>query len=127
MRRSILLLLISGLAACGTPVPDGNAALDENLSNTSDTVTPDPVAVRVGELGPNFEACSAAGTTRHLEAGESLPVRSAPFDNAPQTDKVPAGARFFVCSRSIDQKWFGVVFDKDGTLSAACGVAEPAN
>jgi hypothetical protein len=126
MRRSILLL-ISCLAACGTPVPDGNAALDQNLSNTSDTVTPDPVAVRVGELGPNFAACSAAGTTRHLEAGEGLPVRSSPFDNGPQTGAVAARARFFVCARSIDQKWFGIVYDRNGALSAACGVAEPAD
>src|SRR3954468_7113171 len=127
MRRSILLLLISGLAACGTPVPDGNAALDENLSNTSDTVTPDPVAVRVGELGPNFEACSAAGTTRHLEAGQGLSVRSSPFDNGPQTGAVAAGGRFFVCARSIDQKWFGIVYDSKGALSARRGVSEPAD
>src|SRR4051794_33918117 len=126
MRRS-LLLLISCLAACGTPVPDGNASLDQNLSNTSDIVTPDPVPVRVGELGPNFEACSAAGTTRHLEAGGGLSGRSSPFDNAPQTGAVPTGGRFFVCARSIDQKWFGIVYDKSGALSAACGVSEPAN
>jgi hypothetical protein len=126
MRRLPLLFLL-GLAACGTPVPDGNASLDQNLSNTSDTVTPDPVPVRVGELGPNFEACSAAGTTRHLEAGESLPVRSSPFDNAPQTGATPTGARFFVCARSIDQKWFGIIYDKSGALSPACGVSEPVD
>ena len=126
MRRTILLLTL-GLAACGSPVPDGNASIDQNLSNASDTVTPVPVPVRVGELGPNFEACSADGTTRHLEAGQNLPVRSAPFDIAPQTGAVPTGARFFVCNRSLDQKWFGIVYDRNGALSAACGVSEPAD
>jgi hypothetical protein len=127
MMRRLLLLFALCLAACGTPVPDGNASLDQNLSNNADTVTPAPVPVRVGELGPNFAACSAAGATRHLDAGENLPVRSSPFDNAPQTGAVAAGARFFVCARSIDQKWFGIVYDKNGALSAACGVSEPAN
>ncbi|MEA3001639.1 MAG: hypothetical protein QOH81_427 [Sphingomonadales bacterium] len=126
MRRPLFLLSLC-LAACGSPVPDGNASLDQNPSNPADIVTPGLVPVRVGELGPNFEACSAAGTTRHIEAGQSLPVRAAPFDNAAQTGAVPAGARFFVCSRSIDQKWFGIVYDPGGALAPACGVSKPAN
>jgi len=130
MRQLLLLVaptLVLGLAACGTSVPDGNASMDQNLANASDTVTPVPIPVRVGELGPNFQACSADGTTRHLQAGENLPVRSAPFDNAPQTGALPAGTRFFVCNRSLDEKWFGVVYDKTGALASACGVSEPAN
>lgn len=126
MRRSALLLPLF-FAGCGTPVPDRNAAIDQNASNVSDTVTPDPVPVRIGDLGPNFAACNAAGTTRHLDAGASLPVRASPFDNAGQTGAVPASARFFVCSRSIDQKWFGIVYDADGKLAARCGVTEPAD
>jgi hypothetical protein len=86
-----------------------------------------PIPVRVGELGPNFQACGTDGTTRHLEAGENLPVRSAPFDNAPQTGAVPTGTRFFICNRSLDEKWFGIVYDKNGALAQACGVSEPAN
>jgi hypothetical protein len=126
MRRAFFLLSLC-LAACGSPVPDGNAAIDQNLSNAPDIVTPGLVPVRVGELGPNFAACSAAGTTRHLKAGEGLPVRAAPFDNAAQEGAVPSGTRFFVCSRSIDQKWFGIVYDPSGALGPACGVSEPAN
>ncbi|MDB5693542.1 MAG: hypothetical protein JWO81_2605 [Alphaproteobacteria bacterium] len=125
--RRLLFLFSLCLAACGSPVPDGNAAIDQNAANAPDIVTPGVVAVRVGELGPNFEACSAAGTTRHLDAGESLPVRAAPFDNAAQAGAVAAGGRFFVCSRSIDQKWFGIVYDGSGALAPACGVSEPAN
>lgn len=83
-------------------------------------------AVRIGELGPSFEACGAAGTTRNLRSGEALPVRTAPFDNSAEAGGVPAGARFFVCSRSHDQKWLGIVFDETGTLSERCGVSEPA-
>jgi hypothetical protein len=126
MRRSFLMLSLC-LAACGSPVPDGNASADQNMASAPDTVTPGTKAVRVGELGQNFAACAAAGTTRHLDAGASLPVRAAPFDNAARKEAVPGGARFFVCARSLDQKWFGIVYDKGGALAQACGVSEPAD
>jgi hypothetical protein len=127
MRRPILLLCLC-LSACGEPAivanrtePD-NAAADE--ADEAD-VPPGPRAVRIGELGANFRACGAAGTTRNLKAGEALPVRSAPFDNAGATGSVPSGARFFICTRSLDQKWFGIVFDEGGALAERCGVSEP--
>jgi hypothetical protein len=126
MRRPVLLpflLPFLALAACGQAVPVGNSTVADE--DTPDTVTPAPVAVRVGELGPNFQACSAAGSTRHLGAGETLPVRSAPFDNAPQTGAVAGGARFFICTRSLDQKWFGIVYDPAGALADRCAVADP--
>ncbi len=123
--RALVSLLLLGLVGCGTSVPGGNASADQNLSN-ADTVTPVPIAVQVGELGANFPACNAQGSTRHLVAGESLPVRSAPFANAPQIGAVPANARFFICDHSLDENWFGIVYDKGG-VSTSCGVAEPSD
>jgi hypothetical protein len=121
--RAVLLLAFC-LAACGEPVAGGNA--ESNLSNLADTVTAEPAPVRIGDLGPNFDACPEAGTTRHLGAGETLPVRSSPFDNGVQTGAIPAGAQFFVCTRSIDQKWYGLVFSPNGRLAESCGVSEPS-
>jgi hypothetical protein len=89
-----------------------------------DVAAPQARAVRVGELGPNFAACPAAGTTRHLKAGEGLPVRGAPFENAQETGTVANGAQFFVCTRSHDQKWLGIVYDQ-GALTERCGVSGP--
>src|SRR5436309_3222113 len=83
MRRLFLSLTLAA-AACGQPVPKGNGAAEENIA-VSDVVTPEPTPVAVGELGPSFDACSAAGTTSHVEAGDKLPVRAAPFDNAAET------------------------------------------
>lgn len=126
MRHRLCLALTGlslSLAGCGQAVPNGNAALAND--SAPDVVTPAPVAVRVGEMGPNFGACSAVGTTRHLEPAERLPVRASPFDNAAETGAVAAGARFFVCARSIDQKWFGIVYDENGRLDARCGVSDP--
>jgi hypothetical protein len=123
--RPALLLLALALAACGQPVGVTNNATEEKEASAGDTMTPGTLPVRIGELGANFEACPAAGTTRNLRAGDSLPVRAAPFDNAAEQGGIPAGGRFFVCTRSLDQKWFGIVFDADGRLADRCGVAEP--
>ncbi len=60
-----------------------------------------------------------------LKAGEALPVRSAPFEYAGETGSVASAAHFFICTRSHDQKWFGIVFDESGTLAERCGVSEP--
>jgi hypothetical protein len=124
MRPLILLCLV--VAACGEPATVADrAARDNEAAPEPDLVTPGSRPVRIGELGPNFRACSAAGTTRNLKAGEALPVRSAPFDNAAETGSVAGNARFFICTRSHDQKWFGIVFDEGGLLAERCGVSEP--
>ena len=118
-----------GLAGCGEPIRDDHYA---NRAVPAPQAAPAPpvahaVAVRIGELGANFDACAAAGTTRHLKPGQSLPVRAAPFDSAAETGAVPTGARFFVCTRSHDQKWLGIVFDPSGTLAESCGVSSPVS
>lgn len=126
MRGAVLLLCLI-LGSCGEPAAIANRSTDANAGEEADTdtLTAAARAVRIGELGPNFQACTAAGTTRNLKAGEALPVRSAPFDVGAETGSVAAGARFFVCTRSLDQKWFGIIFDEDGTLAERCGVSEP--
>lgn len=125
MRTPIVFLCLI-LAACGEPATVANRAAQDNAAEPeAAVVTPGSRPVRIGELGANFRACSAAGTTRNLKAGEALPVRSAPFDNAGDTGDVAGGARFFICTRSHDQKWFGIVFDEGGTLAERCGVSEP--
>jgi hypothetical protein len=124
MRRTLLLLGLL-LASCGEPATVANRAADDGGNSSADVVTAEARPVRIGELGPNFEACSAAGTTRNLKSGEALPVRSAPFDNAGEVGSVASGARVFICTRSHDQKWFGVVYDEGGTLDERCGVSEP--
>ncbi|HYJ83998.1 MAG TPA: hypothetical protein VEW26_14290 [Allosphingosinicella sp.] len=125
MRRLILLLCL-GVAACGEPATVADRAAQDNEAPADEAVVkPGSRPVRIGELGANFQACGAAGTTRNLKPGEALPVSSAPFDNAGETGRVASRARFFICTRSLDQKWFGIVFDEDGALAERCGVSEP--
>lgn len=124
MRRIFLLPLLS-LAGCGEAVDDNHFADDIQQERAeSPPVETQAVAVRIGELGANFPACNGAGTTRNLETGGSLAVRAAPFDTAEEIGKVPAGSRFFVCTRSHDQKWFGIVY-AEGGQGQSCGVSAP--
>jgi hypothetical protein len=123
---ALLLLPIVAVAACGEPVSDDHFANTGARAETSSPPVRHEVAVRVGEMGPSFDACVHAGTTRHVGAGERLPVRAAPFESAEETGGIPAGGRFFVCSRSQDQKWLGIVYDGEGALSNACGVSSPS-
>ena len=124
--RAAPILLALVLVSCGEPVRDDHFANRvEAPAPVAQAPTATAVPVRVGELGPNFDACSAVGTTRHLEAGARLAVRAAPFDVSAESDGIPADARFFVCSRSLDQKWLGIVYDPAGGLSERCGVSGP--
>jgi hypothetical protein len=124
MRRFIPLLLFA-MAACGEAVDDNHFADDvQEARPVSGPVTSEAVPVRVGELGPSFPACNATGVTRNLEAGQALGVRAAPFDTAEEIGRVQPGSRFFVCTRSHDQKWFGIVFAKEGA-GQNCGVTAP--
>jgi hypothetical protein len=128
MRRHLLLLVpfLSALAGCG------EAVRDDHFANKVDAAASEPapvassaVPVRVGELGPSFAACGAVGTTRNLAEGKGLEVRAAPSDTAARAGEVAAASRFFVCSRSHDQRWLGIVYEPAGQLAPACGVTTP--
>ncbi len=118
------------LAGCDRPEPGESRGsttppyerAEEAASPLEEAVRP----VRIGELGPAFAACNAIGTTRARSSEASgLSVRAAPYPAAHEIDRLPAGARFFVCARSIDQKWFGLVYEEGGAVSERCGVSRP--
>jgi len=130
--RPALLLLPILLAGCGERAPRNEGSKG---STTPPYVreTEDPsllneatAPVRVGELGPNFAACNGRGATRDRAPGGPVPVRSAPYDSAGEIDRLEPGAQFFICSRSHDQRWFGIVYDRDGEAGVRCGVSGPA-
>lgn len=122
--RSLLIPLFV-LAGCGEAVEDNHFADDiQEARPVSSPATIEAVPVRIGELGPSFPACSATGVTRNLDTGQVLGVRAAPFDTAEEIGRVQSGSRFFVCARSHDQKWFGIVFDGEGK-GMDCGVSSP--
>ena len=122
--RLLPLLIAATLAGCGDPVPADWNATEQNAVTAGPLVS-EARPVRIGELGASFDACGAAGTTRAVKPGDSLAVRGAPFDTATETGRVPSGGRFFVCSRSLDQKWFGIVYADEAVPAERCGVSSP--
>lgn len=124
-----MLLFAAAVGATGCDKPAGGGSPGattpryerpaEQGSILGNTVTP----VRVGELGPSFAACNAQGAPRDPIAGEPIAVFAAPFGEARRTGTLPPDARFFICSRSIDQRWFGIVYVLAGRAGPECGVS----
>lgn len=130
MKAQLALAFALLLAACGDRTQDLNAQgsttppyvrVEDNSSVLRDTVTP----VRVGELGPSFVACNARGATRDRAGAEAVAVRAAPFEVSEEIDYLPAGAQFFICARTQDQRWLGIVYDSGGEAAERCGVSAP--
>jgi hypothetical protein len=125
----LFLLPLMLLAGCqDQPIANGYGSTTprydrpvESRSNLDQAVVP----VRIGELGRNFAACNAQGEVRERATDGAMPVRAAPFEQAQQKGQLPPGSTFFICSRSIDQRWLGVVYDKAGQASRSCGVSSP--
>lgn len=89
--------------------------------------------VRIGEGGPRFDACQAVGRVAGLRSAE-LGVLIAPFDSAERKDSLSEGQLVYICTRSHDQQWLGIVYDDaaapaEGEEGAAgptdCGVSSP--
>jgi len=129
--RAALLLVPALLAGCGGRGENrqavGGSTTPPYVRDDSDptvlgeTVTP----VRIGELGPHFAACNARGAVRERGSSAPMPVRAAPFDQAAEIDRLEGQADFFICTRSQDERWFGIVYDAGGRAAERCGVAGP--
>ena len=139
MRMTLCLLLI--LAGCS----DSRDVMDElpNSSiagaareNMSESRMEAPLArpVIIGEDGQRMDACGATG----MVTRGGLPLRAAPFDDARTLITLAEGERMHVCTRSLDQRWLGVVLPPHvpaqpvagNAVEAApvdCGVTDPVD
>ena len=134
LAASILCLAVTGCSE-STKVSDDLADSSDYLDNPTgraERVVTGPSAkpVRIGEGGPRFDACQSVGEVGGHVSG-SLPVLSAPFDSAEKIDSLSPGQTVYVCTRSHDQQWFGIVYDKQSAgateagSSVDCGVSSP--
>lgn len=80
--------------------------------------------VMIGEDGPRLDACAAMGQAVRVGA-QGLVIRAAPFAEAQEVGRLAEGARAAVCTRSLDQKWLGVVVLPPPP--ADCGLSQPVD
>lgn len=123
MRLWFALLLVGmPLAGCSreTPQSDDTVLYQANAA----TLTPGVQPVRIGEGGPAFRACASVGRVVNLSpAGERyLSMRAAPFVEADEVLRLDDGARLYLCTRSLDQRWLGVVVPPADAPTSDCGV-----
>ena len=78
--------------------------------------------VTIGEDGPRLDACGAMGQAARVGA-RGLAIRAAPFADAQEIGRLAEGGRVHVCTRSLDQKWLGVVVLMPAPND--CGLSEP--
>ena len=123
MKTSALALVLL-LSACSreSMVADNDASLYQ--TNTV-ALTPGVKAVRIGEGGPAFRACASIGQVVNLSpTGERyLSLRAAPFAEADEVARLDDGGRLFLCTRSLDQRWQGVIVPPADAPDSDCGVA----
>ena len=130
------ILLLFGACSETTKVSDDLPDSQSDQANPTGRtdegrVDPGERAILIGEGGSRFDACPSLG---RVTANE-LEVLAAPFDSAKAKDKVTSGQMVHICNRSLDQKWFGIVYDKlalavpedssDASNATDCGVSSP--
>ncbi|MGY4397362.1 hypothetical protein ACVWZA_002556 [Sphingomonas sp. UYAg733] len=124
--------LILSLTLCLSPIACSDSRGVGNNTGLFGTdngaaMSPGIRAVRIGEGGPAFNACANIGRVVNLSAsGETdLAVRAAPFVEADEVTRLTNDRRIYVCTRSIDQRWQGVVVPPADAPDADCGVLAP--
>ncbi len=111
-------------------LPESRSDVDNPTGRTERVNSnPDERPVRIGEGGPRFDACQAVGKVADLRSAK-LSVRIAPFDSAKEKESLSEGQIVFICTRSHDQQWLGIVYDNSATpdadpRSVDCGVSSP--
>lgn len=128
--QRVIALAALLLAGCGERAPEqggtgGSTTPPYVRAEAGEPMAGERTPVRIGELGPNFAACNGRGAVRERAGGGPAPVRAAPYEPAAEIDRLAPGATFSLCSRSHDQRWFGIVYDETGAAAERCGVAAP--
>jgi hypothetical protein len=122
--RRFLFASILPLAACNFSAVESNDRQQPSpTAEVPQAIAPQARPVRIGEGGPGFAACQSRGTVGSLDPGTTdTPVRIAPFAEAETVVALSEGATMFVCTRTLDQRWLGVVVPPFDAPDADCGV-----
>ncbi len=121
------ILLSASACSESTKVSDDLATAQTDIDNPTGRTArtganPSERPVRIGEGGPRFDACQAVGQVKGLR-GKQLDVLIAPFDSAERKETISAGQQVWICTRSLDQQWFGIVYDNGVSTATGDGAA----
>lgn len=83
-------------------------------------------AVTIGEDGQRLDACGGYGVVQRVAAGGALDVRAAPFAGAKAVAALANGRHVFICTRSLDQQWLGVVIVPESEKNSAIAPVDNA-
>ena len=115
------LLVLLWTAGCTRP----DRSSDPNVYDTGNAaaLSPGTRPVRVGEEGAAFPACNGRGQVRNLSTTTAtLALHAAPFDEASEIAQLAPDTQVFLCTRSLDQNWLGIVVPPAVRPDTDCGV-----
>ncbi|UUL81363.1 hypothetical protein [Sphingomonas qomolangmaensis] len=120
--RLFPLVIALPLAACNFATVETNTVTPEATA-TASALQPGLRPVRIGEGGPGFPACQSRATVTNVEPGATtLTLRESPFAEADSVVGLGPGIGMYVCTRTLDQRWLGVVVPPLSQPDADCGV-----
>lgn len=134
----LLLPLLLPLGACSKSNDVYEELPNSSLAGAPRADVPEtrmdaPVArpVTIGEDGPRMDACGTLGQVSRA-GPNGIGLHAAPFADAREMGRLMEGQRAYVCTRSLDQKWLGVVVPPasatgDVPPAADCGVTSPVD
>ncbi len=121
MHRLFLASLLP-LAGCNFSDVETQERAPEPVA-TPQALAPAPRPVRIGEGGPGFAACQSRGVVALPDAGGAAAiVRAAPFAEADAVVEIGDGVAMQICTRTLDQRWLGVVVTPASAPDTDCGV-----
>lgn len=142
---TLLILSLLALAGCSKSNDVYEELPNSSLAGAPRDDVPEsrmdaPIArpVTIGEDGPRMDACGGLGQVTRAGVN-GLPVLAAPFNDAKTLGQLNEGQRVYICARTLDQKWLGVVvvppppiggwgeIDGAAPVPADCGVASPVD
>lgn len=133
---ALLILSLLALAGCSRSSDVYEELPNSSLAGAPRDEVPEsrmdaPIArpVTIGEDGSRMDACGGLGRVTRAGSG-GLPLRAAPFDDAKALTSLSEGQHAYICTRSLDQKWLGVVVPPapapgEPADGVDCGVASP--
>lgn len=129
---TLLILSLLALAGCSKSNDVYEELPNSSLAGAPRDDVPEsrmdaPIArpVTIGEDGSAFAACGTMGAIVAVGDDEApAELRAAPFADSRSAGRLAPGSRVYVCSRTLDQKWLGVVLDVSSVPVSMASVTE---